>query len=170
MTSFLSHPNTRDVCLCVWVWGQHYKHEFRTFGSLSYTAIGRNIPGFSKCFLSGQVLLCQKCLLWKVPRGAGEITAWGCGRWHHETKDVSSEYLPFSEPSACFLFEGHLRGIPVLHSYQWWSRQDGLGWGSQNAFFFQWTSRGICYKLDFLSPSLHESEYLWMGPENLHFK
>lgn len=111
MTSYLSHSNTRNVCLCVWVWEQHYKYELRTLGSLSIT-IGRSIPSFSKCFPSGQVLLCQKHLSGRFPRELGEITAQICGHWHHEAKDGNSEYLTLSEHSAYFLFEDHLRRLP----------------------------------------------------------
>ena len=40
----LSLPNMKAVCLCVWVWEQHYKYEFRISGSLSSTAIGCLFP------------------------------------------------------------------------------------------------------------------------------
>lgn len=37
---FFPLPNMKAVCLCVWVWGQHYKYDFRISGSLRSTAIG----------------------------------------------------------------------------------------------------------------------------------
>lgn len=96
----------------VYVCGCESSITSMSFGSLSYTAIGKSIPSFSKCFLRGQVLLCHKCLLWRVPGGAGEITAQGCGHWNHKANDGSSKCLPLSEPCAGILFEGHLRGPP----------------------------------------------------------
>lgn len=72
--------------------------------------------------LSGQGLFCHKCLLRRIPEGAGEIIAWGCGCWHHEAKDGRSEHLSLSEPSACFLFEGHLRGPPCFALITIWMK------------------------------------------------
>ena len=166
-----SHPDTKAVCLCVWAWEQHYKYELGISGSLSFPAVGRCTPTFSKCFLSGTVLLQEKCLLWRVLVGDGQITVQGYGFWHHEAEDSITKCLSFSEPSPSFLFEGHLSRAPCSALIPP-DEADRIVWAEILKMFsldhFHWTSSGICYPSDFwFLPRPHDTKG---GAGNLNFK
>lgn len=177
MTSFFSLPNMKAVCLCVWVWEQHYRYEFRISGSLSSTAIRCLFPPsplVNVFFWGGLVLLWKKYLPLRVPKGGGEITVLRCSSWHHETKDRTSKQLSFSEPRASFLFESHINDAPCP-SLIAVDEVDRLALAEVLKMFpldhFYWTSWSICYGPDLWPlPRIHDTKGLEMGSGHLHFK
>lgn len=75
---FFPLPNMKAVCLCVWVWGQHYKYDFRISGSLRSTAIGCLFlpsPLVIFFFFEGPDASMKEIPSFECSEGGGEITA-----------------------------------------------------------------------------------------------
>ena len=178
MTSFFSLPNMKAVCLCVWVWEQHYKYDFRISGSLRSTAIGCLFPPSPLViffvFFEGPDASMKEIPSFECSEGGGEITVLRYSSWHHEAKDRTSKQLSFSEPRASVLFESHINDAPCS-SLIAVDEVDGLPSAEVLKMFsldhFYWTSWSICYRPDFWPlPRIHDTKVLETGSGNLHFK